>query len=427
MKKNTGDKFRQRIAFNLAKKCLLGDKHNPSEPQEDLFMLEFSYTDFAKENGKASLDTRTYKNGWLGKSKSHLRVQDLLDKIVNKFGNSQLSEWSERQEQSKYLHERSLYKALGDITHHQGWHQYAIKNSPEIFQNQAEYAVERAKKTYEDMKSSGDYKDGINLSYIAGVDTEPSRWVNRSAINDVLHEHLNALDVMCMDYSATNIDVCNKLLSRIHGRWNPHGANCFFEFMDFSHSDFMCRDEGDYARKVEEFKRSNYTDGLRRTIVEKFIIPDNIYQTYDVFSPARISEFLTSIPISKDISEHPLLEFWILEFASSVAGFYWLVDAYRRRDGYAVIPQQSMKTLDAVSGGYDLLWGSSDIQQCLCQLGIYTRSEFYDDYHAIFSKVRVEYRSILKRFGIDVAELQDILKEFHSKNAIVFSPGKLRI
>ena len=95
MKKNTGDKFRQRIAFNLAKKCLLGDKHNPSEPQEDLFMLEFSYTDFAKENGKASLDTRTYKNGWLGKSKSHLRVQDLLDKIVNKFGSSQLSEWNE--------------------------------------------------------------------------------------------------------------------------------------------------------------------------------------------------------------------------------------------------------------------------------------------------------------------------------------------
>lgn len=132
MKKNTGDKFRQRIAFNLAKKCLLGDKHNPSEPQEDLFMVKFSYTNYAKENGKTSLDTRTYKNGWLGKSKSHLRVQDLLDKIVKEFENSQLLDWIERQEHNKYLHERALYKAFDNITYHQGWHQYAIKNSPAI-------------------------------------------------------------------------------------------------------------------------------------------------------------------------------------------------------------------------------------------------------------------------------------------------------
>jgi hypothetical protein len=426
-KQKAGDKFRQRIAFNLAKECLLGGKHDASMPQEDLFLTALASSSLAPQDGDQLIGIRTYKRGWLGEQRPQRWVQILLDEIVTEFGENTLCDWNLRINQNKLLHERKLQIALDNIASSEGVLAYTMERQGKIFQESAKAALERSKLAYEELNLSGDYSDGIYVGYFPGIDTTPSRWINRSAINDVLHEHLVALDVACMDYSATNIIGCNKLLYRIHERWNPHGANCFFECMEFGQSDFIQLDENDYLRKTIELKRYNdqATDGLDKHIFEKFIVPDNVYQTYDVFSPAKISEFLTSIPISKNISEHPLLDFWVLEFASSVAAFYWLVEAYRRRDGaYKIRHEQSIKTLDMVSFCYGLLWGGEDLEQCLCRLDIFPKSVFYEDYFDAFTIIRNKYHEILNHFGINVSEVQKAFEEFHNENAVVFVPRK---
>lgn len=425
-KQKSGDKFRQRIAFNLAKECLLGDIHDPSIPQEDLFLGALTRSNFASRDGNQVIGIRTYKSGWHGQRRPQRWLQALLDEIVQEYAKEKLSEWNARIALNKSLHERKLQMALDHIASSEGLLAYTMGKQDKIFQDSAKVALERSKKQYEALILSGEYRDGLHIGYFPGVDIKPSNWINRNAINDVLHEHLFALDVKCMDYSKENIAECNKLLNRIHERWNPHGSNCFFECMDFSQTEFIHFDEGDYLKKFVSLNgRYDPTkDAFDPHIISNFKSPDNVYQTYDVFSPAKISEFLTRIPISKDISSHPLLDFWVMDFASSVAAFYWLFEAYRRRDGYKVVPELSSRSLDILDVGNKLLWGENDIQECLCQLDIYPDSVFYNEYHNIFSLIRSKYRSILSQFGIDVSEIKDLFADFYQRNAIVFVPSR---
>lgn len=425
-KQKAGDKFRQRIAFNLAKECLLGDIHDPSMPQEDLFLDALTRSNFASRDGNQVIGIRTYKSGWHGNQRPQRWLQALLDDIVQEYAEEKLCEWNARIALNKHLHERKLQMALDHIASSEGLLAYTMEKQDKIFQDSAHSALERSKKQYEELKLSGEYRDGLHIGYFPGVDIKPSHWINRTAINDVLHEHLFALDVKCMDYSKENIVECNKLLTRIHERWNPRGSNCFFECMDFSQTEFIHFDEGDYLKKFISLNGSYdpTKDAFDPNIISRFKSPDNVYQTYDVFSPAKISEFLTKIPISKDISNHPLLEFWVMDFASSVAAFYWLFEAYRRRDGYKIVPELSRRSLDIMEAGDKLLWREADIQECLCQLDIYTDSVFYKEYHDIFSLIRSKYHAILKQFGIDVSEIKDLFTDFYNKNAIVFVPSR---
>ena len=112
--------------------------------------------------------------------------------------------------------------------------------------------------------------------------------------------------------------------------------------------------------------------------------------------------------------------------STSVATFYWLVEAYRRRDGYQHIPEQSMKSLDTLSAGYSLLWESHDIQQVLCSLDIFSDSPFYEKYHKIFTLIRNRYHHVLKQFGIGVDEIQAIYEDFHARNVVTFFSEKLK-
>jgi hypothetical protein len=113
-----------------------------------------------------------------------------------------------------------------------------------------------------------------------------------------------------------------------------------------------------------------------------------------------------------------------MDFASAVAAFYWLFEAYRRRDGYKVVPELSRRSLDILAAGDKLLWGESDIEECLCQLDIFTDSVFYKEYHDVFILIRSKYHSILKQFGIDVSEIKELFADFYNRNAIVFVPSR---
>jgi hypothetical protein len=380
-KKKASDKFRQRIAFNLVKECILGKDHNPFEPQVKILKAAIKKSDFVRENGQNIIDLRTYENGWLGKSRPQLRLQGSLDEIIIKLGKVKLNEWTKREQKNQKLHNIALPEAMAGITPRQ-------------------------------------------MSYLPGVDTQPSRWIKREAINDVLHEHLNALDVLSMDCSFDNIDKCNNFLYKIHFRWDPHGKNYFFKCMDFNQDDFIHFDDADYKKQYIGLHGNfdSNKDCFDPSIIVEFKSPENIYQTYDVFSPAKINEFLLSIPISTDITEHPLLEFWTLEFASATAAFIWLVEAYHTRDAQMFIYEQTRKTLDTTSFGHDLFWRDTDIQQCLCKLNIFHHTAHYERYYDLFNAVRNQYRSTLLKFGINISEIQLIVKNFHDKNVKIVYP-----
>ena len=412
MNKRAGDKFRQRIAFNLAKECLLGKKHNPSEPQVDLFMAEFLSSNFSDKDNKTTLDVRTYENGWIGKSKPHIEKQLLLDDIVSEYKEKRLAQWLERNKNNESIHDRKLHIAFEQISICEGQSRSVgkVQGGTALHQYSINAAV-RAKKTYRDLESTGNFKDGITMSYYPGVDVQPSRWIKRNAINDVLHEHLLAIDIMTMEYSSSNIVVCDQFLNRIHKRWNPHGGNHFFEQMNFSQSDYIYLDEDVDSGKTNALISTNELYGTLYKCIERYKSPDNVYETYDKFSPLKICDFLISIPFSKDISKHPLLDFWLLEFASATAGFHWLSEK-THGGGSRPMEVSSTKLLDNMSFGYELLWGNIDVAGCLSFIDIYPSSVLYISYHAIFSKIRTEYKSILKRFGIDVSELQMLLKNY---------------
>jgi len=119
-KQKTGDKFRQRIAFNLAKECLLGDIHDPSIPQEDLFLSALTRSNFASRDGDQVVGVRTYKSGWHGQQRPQRWLQVLLDEIVQEYAEEKLSKWNARIELNKSLHERKLQMALDHIASSEG-------------------------------------------------------------------------------------------------------------------------------------------------------------------------------------------------------------------------------------------------------------------------------------------------------------------
>lgn len=424
-KQRSGDRFRQRIAFNLAKECLLGNKHDPSIPQADLFIDALSQSKLASADGTQRLEKRTYKSGWFGERKPQRWLQALLDDISHEYGGDKLVEWNERIALDKSLHERKLQEVLAEISSCEGFLANETKDQHSQYRKFAEMRLQSSKAEYEKLCSSGGGRDGLYVGYFPGVNKQPSNWINRNIVNDVLHEHLIAIDVACLEYTKENISECNKLLNRIHERWNPHGSNCFFEFKDFSQSDFITLDEGDYLKKVIKLNGS-FDFGKDRFdphIVARFKSPDSVYQIYDVFSPARISEFLISIPISKNISDHELLDFWLLDFASSVVSFHWLFEAYRRRDGYKIMPELNIRALDLMAAGLELFWGEEDIQSCLCRMDIFSDSAFYEVYQCQFRLIRERYKSLLQQFGINVAEVKELLTDFDHAHAIVFTPS----
>ena len=362
-KENLGAKFRYRIAFNLAKECLLGKEHVPSEPQENLFFNKFKGTEFADTAGNIKFDARTFKSGWSGARKPQTEKQSLLDEIVNTFSGNNLKEWKLRSDKN-----------------------VALKNATET--------------------------SIFTVGYYPGVDIQPSNWIKKEAHNDLLHEHFCALEARCLiGTSIDKIEACNQELKKIHQRWAPNEENFFFEYFDLYGSDNEYIDLVESIQTREVIKKIEEEGGLATAIIDKVIEPKRAIDAYDFFSPASVCQFLSAMPLSNNITEHPLLDFWIVELASSVLvvqgladGFYWgNLDTY----------QTPKEMEDVLSTGFELLWGYSSIDICLKKyLKISKTNIFYDEYHKAFSLFRDRYAEILNEFGISVKELQDVFNEY---------------
>jgi hypothetical protein len=357
-----GAKFRYRIAYNLAKECLLGKEHIPSKPQEDLLIK------------KISMRLSTFRDGWHGLQKPQTNTHDMLDALVSGYIENRLQAWKHRSVRNATLKNAALTPTF-------------------------------------------------KVSYFPGVDMKPSNWIKKEAINDVLHEHLCALEARCLIASSKDkIDACEKDLKKIHERWVPDGSNCFFASFDLYSSEYGYIDMLKSIRAREGLKKIEKEGGLTTTVLDKVIAPKKPIDIYDFFSPASVCQFLAAIPISNNITKHSLLDFWIMEFASSVLVVQGLIDGFYWKNSETFQTPKEME--DILTAGYELFWGESDVKVALMHLNIHSSSIFYDEYYKAFSLFRTRYAEILNEFGISVAELQDVFNEYTYREFKEMRPKK---
>lgn len=354
-----GDKFRQRVAFNLAKQALLGKGHNPLDMQINEFMRSLQQSVLADPSGETELSERTYIYGWKGEKRSNLKTRSALDLLV-KDNHKNLRDLNKRVEDDKKLH---------------------FRNSPES-----------------DLKSRVVNKDGISVGYFPGIELSPSKWIAREASKDIFHAHLEAIDQLGMDYTSDAIQSCFSKLFQIHLRWDPDGGSYFYEALDDPYT--------------TDFQFAEMNDGSI-----EFFEPDCFIHVYDYYSPARISEYLVSIPLFKDISRDPLLDFWIIDYATSVLLFYWLMYSRRMRKMLVTLPNCAHETREKIAAGKSLFWEENGVETALSYLSVYpTKNIHYEQYYENFSSYRRRYEEILHSFGITKEEIIAELRAYSQRN-----------
>lgn len=359
--KRRGDKFRQRIAFNIAKRALLGNKHNPLDMQINDFMLALQQTDLADISGDTDLSERTYIYGWQGGKRSNLKTRSALETLVNT-NQKNLSDQNKLIEEDKKLH---------------------FRNAPD---------PER------DWKNRLVNEDGVTVGYLPGIELSPSKWIAREASKDILHAHIEAIDQLGMRYTSDSIKSCFEKLYHLHSRWDPDGGSYFYEVLVNPYD--------------TDFQNIEMSDG-----VLEFSEPDCFVHIFDYYSPAKISEYLVSIPLFKDISKHPLLDFWIIDYATSVLLFYWLMYSRRMKKYMGTIPNCAHKAREKVGAGKSLFWEVNGIGTALSYLSIYaTKNSHYERYYENFSLYSRRYEEILNSFGITKSEISGELADFSKRN-----------
>lgn len=354
-----GDKFRQRVAFNIAKHALIGKKHKPLFAQANDFMRHLEQSSLAFESGETEISKGTYYNGWSYETKSNLKTRAVLDAIV-KANPKNLEEMMRLIDYDKSLH---------------------LRNVP---------AGEKINRLVNE--------DGITVGYFPGIELSPSKWIAREASKDIFHAHLDAIDQLGMAYTSYTIKSCFEKLYDIHSRWDPDGGSYFYEVLINPY--------------VTDFKNIEMSDG-----VLEFSEPDCFVHIYDYFSPAKISEYLVSIPLFKDISKHPLLDFWIIDYATSVLLFYWLMYSRRMNKYFGSIPNCAHEAREKVGAGKSLFWEVNGIGTALSYLSIYaTKNSHYQRYYENFSSYSRRYEEILNSFGITKSEISGELTDFSKRN-----------
>lgn len=353
-----GDKFRQRVAFNLAKQAMLGKRHNPLDMQINEFMRSLEQSVLADSSGETELSERTYIYGWKGEKRSNLKTRSALDLLV-KDNHKNLRDLNKRVADDKKLH----------------------------FRNASE----------SDLKNKVVNQDGISVGYFPGIELSPSRWIARDASRDIFHAHLEAIDQLGMVYTSDAIQSCFSKLFQIHLRWDPDGGSYFYEAL-----------VDPYAT---DFQSAEMNDGSI-----EFFEPDCFIHVYDYYSPARISEYLVSIPLFKDISRHPLLDFWIIDYATSVLLFYWIMYSRRMNGMLGTVPNCAHETREKIAAGKSLFWEDNGVETALSYLSVYsTKNIHYEQYYENLSLYSRRYEEILNSFGITKKEIIEELTAFSER------------
>jgi len=354
-----GDKFRQRVAFNIAKLALIGKKHKPLFAQANDFMRHLEQSSLAFESGETEISKGTYYNGWSCETKSNLKTRAALDAIV-KANPKNLEEMIQLIDYDKSLH-------LRDVP--EGERKNRLVN-----------------------------EDGITVGYFPGIELSPSRWIARDASRDIFHTHLEAVDQLGMSYTSDAIQSCFSKLFQIHMRWDPDGGSYFYEAL-----------VDPYAT---DFQSAEMNDGSI-----EFFEPDCFIHVYDYYSTARISEYLVSIPLFKDISRHPLLDFWVIDYATSVLLYYWLMYSRRMKGMLGTVPNCAHETREKIAAGKSLFWEDNGVETALSYLSVYsTKNIHYEQYYENFSLYSRRYEEILNSFGITKKEIIEELTAFSERN-----------
>lgn len=354
-----GDKFRQRVAFNIAKQALIGKKNKPLFAQANDFMMTLQQSSFALESGEVGLSRGTYYNGWKFKTRSTLKTRAILDAIV-KINQNNLEEMNLRVNHDKRFHQRNL----------------PVTERKNRLVNQ----------------------DGINVGYFPGVELLPSKWICREANKDIFHAHLESIDQLGMGYSSDTIQNCFTKLIQIHSRWDPTGGSYFYEALVDPY--------------ITDFDYAEMNDGAI-----EFFEPDGFIHVYDYYSPAKISEYLVSIPMFKDISTHPLLDFWVIDYATSVLLFYWLMYSRRMKRMLGAVPNCAHEAREKIVAGKSLFWEENGVETALSYLSVYsTKNIHYEQYYENFSLYSRRYEEILNSFGITKKEIIEELTAFSERN-----------
>ena len=426
MVKKDCDKYRQKVAFNIVKACLLNELHNPFELQEKLLCTKLP----------ADLDLRTFKTGWHNKTIPKEKTLKILDKIV-------LSDVHKNSEIYKKISLNTQYHnlPLSKIVESLNQCEEALNNDSECEENLnselkkdifyantniCRYEYENAKAaidTFKENEKNHHNKDQLSMAYFPGVVLKASAWLSKSQINDPLHLHFLALDVLFMsnhkDLKLKKTE-CENILEDIHQRWNPTLGNAFFESVDIDESEYQYLLPADF--KNNKLDENIGRDGLYYAVLEPIIYsPKCLSRSFDPIDKFKIIQFLASIPLSNNVEKNPLIDLFVLDFASATAVFMGLFDNQNTKNEIDCYEDEKTNGMNL---GYDLFWSENSISSCLANINITTRHPFYNEHYRNFEFIRNQYEVILNRFGIKKSEVLESVDTYIKKQITTFNSKK---